>query len=419
MSLPSATAPDTVIVPSHRRLDMNAAAFIDNKFAHYQYLRDHLPVHRAKILGVKFFVCARYEDCLFVLKDDRFGRNRAKITGGRRTPVPLPQRVRFLAESMIVEDDPEHKRLRGLVQKAFAPKSLAYLEKGIVKRAHQLLDKCLLMSTRDGQVDFQKHFALPLPTGVIADMMGVPHSEMPDFQSGLTALTRGMSGFNVVRTLAWDLGKMVKLVRVLIAAKRDNPGEDILTQLIAAEEAGDRLSENELISMVFLLIIAGYETTVHLITNGLLALLDHPDALQELNASPNAMSRAVEEMLRYAGPIHGTKMNYARQSIELRGVHIPKGSAVMPLLASANRDAAIFTDPDVFDIHRDPNKHLAFSQGTHFCLGAFLARMETRLAFTSLLERCRKIELAVPRDALTVQRVPGWHRYQGLPVRMR
>ncbi len=238
---------------------------------------------------------------------------------------------------------------------------------------------------------------------------------MPKFKNGVKVLA-GLSGWTLLRALFWDLPRTDTFVRSLIARKRADPQDDILTGLIQAEEAGDRLSEDELVSMVFLLIFAGYETTVHLISNSVEALLRHPDQLARLRARPELMELAVEEILRYNGPIQGTKPGYALEDVTLHRVTIPKGSAVIPLLGAANHDPAVFEHPEVFDIARSPNKHLGFGQGIHYCLGAPLARMETRIALKNLLERSPELRLAVKGEELEVQNVPLWHRYARLPV---
>ena len=389
--------------------------FSVHKFQVYEYLRQYAPVKRAKIFNVNMFVTARYEDCLHVVKSEQFLRDRSTIMGGRKTPFPLPKNLAFLADSMIVMDDPEHRRLRALVQKAFAPKTLKTIEHSVEQYAHDLLDQCLAQDV----CNFQADYALPIPERVIAEIVGVDPVRMPEFRQGMKVLSSGFNGLSILRTLLWDLRKTVNLVKELIAYKREHPGEDVLTALIDAEEDGERLSESELISMVFLLIVAGFETTVHLITNGTLALIQHPDQQQKLRDDQALMGSAVEEMLRYVGPIQGTKLNYAREDMELRGVRIPKGSPVMPLLGSANRDERVFDNADEFDVTRGEIKHLAFSQGNHFCLGAFLARMETRIAFDVLLNRTDEINLAVPASEVEPVAMPGWHRYASLPVTLR
>jgi cytochrome P450 len=246
--------------------------------------------------------------------------------------------------------------------------------------------------------------------------MGVSQADMPKFRDSLSVLTDGMSGWNLFRTLFWDLRKAVAFSRELNARKRADPQDDILTGLIQAEEAGDKLSEDELVSMLFLLVFAGFETTVHLITNSVVTLLQHPDQLARLRAEPALMESAVEEILRFNGPIQGTKPMYALEDVTLHGVTIPKKATVLPLLGAANRDPAVFENPDVFDIARSPNRHLGFGQGIHYCLGAPLARLETRIALTNLLERNPNLRLAIAPEDLRVQTVPLWHRYEKLPV---
>lgn len=391
--------------------------FGENKFAYYAWLRENAPVHKAKIGVLPMHVVSRYEDCVTVLKDPRFVRNRTTVTGGKnRLPFPMPKSLSLLAESMIIEDDPEHRRLRGLVHKAFTPRSLQKLEARIETLTHELIDKMEQQNRADGHIELMEAYALPVPVTVIAEMMGVDAAEVPELTQYIDALTNGLSGLSIARTVAFDVPKAVKFCRGLIERKRKDPQDDILTALIEAEIEGETLSEDELISMVFLLIVAGHETTVHLITNSVLALLRHPNELERLKAEPELMETAVEEILRYYGPIHGTKPQYPTEDVTMHGVTIPKGKSVMPLLGAANRDPAVFDDPETFDITRTPNRHLGFGLGIHYCLGAPLARIETQIALKNLLERVPNLRLAVPESELSVQKLPGWHRYDNLPI---
>jgi cytochrome P450 len=409
---PKPGGPEGIYIDPAKPLNMGDAHFTNNKYEYYRYLREHMPVSKGRISVVKVNMLSRYDDCLALTKDPRFGRDKSTITGGSRMPFPVPKSVELIALSMIMEDDPKHRRLRNLVQKAFSPKALASMEGRIEGITHQLMDEALAV----GQVNLQQQYALQIPVTVIGEMVGVTAEEMPQLQKSLRVLTNGLSGWNIFRTIAWDLRQASKYMRSLIVKKRQNPADDILTALIEAEEEGDRLTEDEIVSMLFLLIIAGYETTVHLITNGVQALLTHPDELARLRQHPEHMGSAVEEILRFCGPVHGTKMNYAKEDVEIAGVVIPKGEAVIPLLGSANHDAKVFDDPETFNITRDPNRHLSFSQGNHFCLGAFLARMETKIALRTLLERSPNLRLAVPPEDLKMQSLPFWHRHDGLPV---
>lgn len=202
---------------------------------------------------------------------------------------------------------------------------------------------------------------------------------MEPFSKGLQVLASGFSGWSILRTLLWDLRATGKFMRELIARKGAEPGDDILSELLRAEEEGDRLSHDEVLSMVFLLIIAGFETTQHLIGNGMRTLLEHPDQLARLRAEPELWDSAVEEIVRHRGPVHGTKPLYPTEDVEFHGVTFRRGTATIPLIAAANHDPRVFDEPDRFDVARTPNRHLGFGFGAHFCLGAQLARMETRI----------------------------------------
>ena len=392
--------------------NLASRAFADHKVEVYARLRERAPVCHGRIAVLRVALVSRYDDCIALLKDARFVRNRTTATGGSRLPLPMGRSVALMAQSMIVEDDPAHRRLRNLVSRAFTPRAVARLEPRIEALTQRLLDAV----EKHGCADLMAHYALPLPVTVIGELVGVSERDLPRFQHSVRAVTRGLSGWSLLRTLFWDLRRAVSFTRGLIERKRAEPGDDLLTGLIQAEEAGDRLSEDELVSMVFLLIVAGYETTVHLITNGVAALLEHPEQLARLRAEPELLDSAVEEILRYRGPVQGTKPGFPIRDVTLRGVTIRRGTPTVPLLGSANRDPAAFPEPEVFDIARQPNHHLGFGHGAHVCLGAQLARLEARIALRSLLERNPNLRLAVSPEALRLGNVPLWHRYQSLPV---
>ena len=397
-------------------LDLSSKEFANNKYEYYKWLREEAPVFKGKISIIDAYVLSRYDDCVNFLKDPRFVRNRTTATGGGRMPfpmpLPIPRSTQLMSQSMITEDEPDHRRLKNLVHQAFTRHSLEKMSARIDELTNNLLDK----AEQKGTVDLKEAYALPIPVTVIQEMMGVDDEDMPKFKDGLTALKDGFSGWSLVRTMFWDMPRLSKFVRELIARKRSNPQDDILTKLIQAEDEGEKLNEDELVGMVFLMIIAGYETTVQLITNGVLVLLQHPDQLEKLRNRPELIESAVEEMLRYIGPVHGTKPAYALEDVTLHGVTIPKRSAVMPFLGAANHDPSVFENPEVFDIERFPNKHLGFGSGIHACLGAPLARMETKIALTNLIERNPNLRLAVEPSALKLQVRPGWHTYENLPV---
>ncbi|MEO1761605.1 MAG: cytochrome P450 [Cyanobacteria bacterium J06629_18] len=393
-------------------LNINSKEFTFNKYEYYKLLREKYPVCKGRVSVMDAYFLSRYDDCVKFLKDPRFVRNRTTATGGGRFPFPMPKSVSLMANSMINEDEPNHRRLRDLVHQAFTRHSLAKMEGRIEQLTNDLLDK----AESQGTIDLKQAYALPIPVTVIQEMVGVADEDMPRFYNGVKALSDGFSGLTMLRTFFWDMPRLSKFVRELIYRKRSNPQEDILTALIQAETEGQKLSEDELVAMVFLLIIAGYETTVYLILNSVLTLLQHPDQLARLRSEPELINSAVEEILRYRGPVQGTKPAYALEDVTIHGVKIPKGAAVFPLLGAANHDPDVFENPQMFDITRSPNKHLGFGSGIHTCLGAPLARMETRIAINNLIKRNPNLRLAVDASELELINMPLWHRYKNLPV---
>lgn len=396
-------------------VNIGSKHFAANKYAYYAWLRDEAPVCQGKVSVMKATFLSRYDDCVAFVQDPRFVRNRTTATGGGRFPVPLPKSVAALGQSMITEDEPEHRRLRGLVQKAFTARALSVLENRIQELTDELLDEV----EKQGRVDLKQAYGLPIPATVISEIMGISRDEVPHFQAMIRVLSKGLSGWRLLRTFTWDLRRTKDFVLDLIDRKRHKPGEDILTGLIHAEEDGEGLSEDELVAMVFLLVIAGFETTVNLITNGALTLLEHPDSLERLRAEPELWDSAVEEIVRYRGPIHSSKPQYATCDVEWHGETILKGTTVFPLYGAANHDPAAFENPESFDIERTPNKHLGFGWGPHFCLGASLARMETRITLKTLFDRNPGLRLTVPAQELRLEPAIGWHRYEALPVALR
>lgn len=397
-------------------LNLLGREFARNKYDYYRALREHSPVHKGKLAVLDVYLLSRYDDCLMMLKDPRFVRNRSRLNGktggGSKFPLPLPRIIKMMGDNMLLADGDEHRRLRGLVHQAFTPRALARLESCLETLTHELLDA---MEGR-GEVDLIPAYALPIPVAIIGEMLGVSASEMQQFKNGLTVLGGGLSRSSLIRTLLRDMPELLRLIRSLIARKRAAPEDDILTGLIQAEEDGQRLSEDELLSMVLLLITAGYETTSHLIANSVIDLLTYPAQLAWLQVEPERLGSAIEEVLRFSSPIQGTKPMYTTETITIRGVTIPRGAMVAPLLGAANRDPAVFEQPDEFKIARTPNKHLGFSQGIHYCLGAPLARLETRVTLGNLLARFPELRLAVAPEALKRQHLPLWERYEQLPV---
>jgi cytochrome P450 len=397
------------------RIDINGREFQENKRAIYEWLREEAPVYRARVNIYNAFVLSRHEDCVNILKAPHVIRNRTTATGGGgRMPFPTPSSVKVLLNSMIFEDGADHRRLRDLVHRAFTPGALRKLEQRLQTITHELLDQL----PQSGVVDLKSTYARPIPVTMIAEMVGVPDVYMVRFKKNMDSLMSGLGTLRMVKLMVWDIWRTIAFLRELVDYKRRHLGDDILSALIQAESDGDRLNEDELVSMVFLLIGAGFETTVHLITNAIVTLLTHPDQLEKLRNHPELMESAVEEVLRYNGPVHGTKPNYTTVPITLHGTTIPQGGMIMPLLGAANLDPRAFTDPEVFDIERRPNQHLGFGKGIHYCLGAPLARMETKIALENLLARYPDLRLALPAEDLVVGSVPLLHTYESLPVEL-
>jgi len=397
-------------------IDLSGGDFAAQKYTHfYPRLLESAPVCSGRISLLKLQLVSRYEDCRLVLSDERFIRDRGRAKGKPSAgplPFPLPKSVAALAGSMIYADDPEHRRLRNLVNKAFTAQAVSGLEVAVEERSRGLLEGL----SEERTVDLLPTYARSVPTRVIADMMGLELEDVGHFEQGMRVLSEGLSGVAILRTLLWDLRKTATFVRGVIARKRRSPGDDILTALIEAEDQGDRLSEDELLAMVFLLMIAGFETTQHLIGNGVRVLLEHPDQVDRMRSEPQLWGSAVEEIVRFRGPVHGTKPQYATEDVEISGHRIERGTPVMPLLGAANLDPRFFEAPELFDVARSPNHHLGFGFGAHFCLGKQLALMEARVSLRNLFERFPNMALAVPSDELEIVNVPGWHRHRSMPV---
>ena len=289
-------------------------------------------------------------------------------------------------------DEPDHRRLRTLVSKAFTPRYMESLRPRVQEIADELLDRV----QAQGEMDLVKDYAYPLPINVICDMLGVPQADRAQIHIWSAAIAHGLGLGRQEPEVAEHLRAFGEYIVQLVADKRQHPADDLISQLIAIEEEGDRLIEAELLSMIKLLIFAGHETTSNLIATGTFALLDHPEQLEKLKADLSLVPAAVEELLRFNGPATIAGPRFATEDIELGGQQIKKGDIVIPVLKSANRDENQFTQSEELDITRAINRHLAFGQGIHMCLGAPLARVEADIAFTTLLKRMPNLRLQRP-----------------------
>ncbi|UOQ86481.1 cytochrome P450 family protein [Gracilibacillus salinarum] len=318
----------------------------------------------------------------------------------------------FLSNSLNALDEPDHRRLRRLVSRAFTPKYMESLRPSVQKIADDLLDQV----QDKGEMDIVVDYAYKLPINVISNMIGVPESDREQIYHWSEVIASGLGVGSVNEDVVKSLEAFGDYFKQLIDEKRYQPGEDLISELIAIEEEGDKLTEKELLSMVQLLIFAGHETTSNLISTGTLMLLDHPEQLKLLKDDPDLVPNAVEELLRYHGPSTTAGPRYARKDTELGGQQIKKGDILFPLLKSANRDEQVFSDSEDLDVSRDLKRHLAFGQGVHMCLGAPLARIEGDIAFTTLLKRMPDIKLSIPREQVQWQFKLAAQGLSSLPV---
>jgi len=363
-------------------------AFIEDPYPTYHLLRSEDPVHHNP-LG--FWVLTRYDDVVAALRDPRLIKEPIAAFVAARTGAPAPAG----GLSMLDRDPPDHTRLRGLVNKAFTPRVVEKLRPDI----QDVVDGLLAKVQDTHSMDLMEEFAFPIPVIVICQMLGVPVEDRERFKKWGLDIARGLDAImlppdsDVVRRSTQSRQELAEYFRQLIAQRRSSPRDDLLSGLIAAEEAGDKLSETELLATCILLLVAGHETTVNLIGNGTLALLRHPEQLRRLRDEPGLIGSAVEELLRYDGPVQRTA-RIPSEDLTIAGHTIPKGDMVLPFIGAADRDPAQFPDPDRLDLGRADNRHIAFGWGIHFCIGAPLARVEGQIAIATLVRKLPKLALA-------------------------
>lgn len=399
-----------------REVDLSDRALRADPYPTYARLRTQAPitVGEAPIFG-RVWLVTRYDDVLNGLKHPALSSDLNK----RRTRTGWPSRwapalLTTLQETMVTTDDPDHRRLRDLVHLAFSPRRVEQMTRRIEEITSGLLDR----AARKGRIDLIADVALPLPLTIISEMLGVPDDERLTFHSwsaGFLEIAAGASPLKMITQIPNGI-RLKRFFEKLIARRRTDPQDDLISALVQAEANGDCLSEREVMSMIFLLLLAGHETTVNLIGNGVLALLEYPDQMRKLREHPGLIEGAVEELLRYCNPVEHGNMRLALEDVEMAGQRIPKGSIVILLLASANRDESVFDQPDRLEIERNPNRHLGFGFGAHYCLGAQLARIEGRIAIQQLVLRFPGMRLAVPPERLRWRNTVAVRGLESLPI---
>lgn len=381
----------------------------------YKRLREGDPVHRSYLL--RGLTLTRYEDVLSVFRDGRFSADDTRREGfekevARMRRAGLLDPEESLERSMLRSDAPDHTRLRKLVSKAFTPRAVRKLEPRIEEIVTHQLDAV----AASGSADLIAQLAFPLPVIVIAELIGVPSEDGDRFKHWSTEVVKAM-GFPKIQD-ARDSRRAAKELQAyfetIAEERRREPRDDLMSGLLAAEEEGDRLTGKEVFSTLNLLLIAGNETTTNLIGNGMLALLRNPDQFERLRQDPELIDGAIEELLRYDGPVQGTT-RIAVEDVEIGGKVLPRGQNVVMLLGAANHDPARFVEPERLDIGREDNLHLGFGHGVHFCLGSNLARLEARYAIQALVQRFPNMKLAT--DAPVFRPNMILRGLESLPVR--
>jgi cytochrome P450 len=404
------TTPVKSIVP----VDVTDATFKANPFPFYAQLRAEAPVFPVKLpTKQRAWLITRYDDVLNALKDERFAKDpRNAMTPEQLKKLPwVPSMFKPLEHNMLDLDSPDHTRLRALVHKAFTPRLIEQMRDQIQALTDELLDGAEL----GGGMDLIADFALPLPLTMIGRILGVPAQDNQKFHRWTKTLISAGTNRNLL-VLIPSIMSFMGYLKKLIKERHAHPKDDLVTALVQAKDGSDQLSEDEILAMIILLLVAGHETTVNLIGSGTLALLEHPDQLAKLRSEPSLIKTAIEELVRFVCPVEMATERYAREAITIAETTIPRGELVMAVIGSANRDPNYFDNPDSLDITRTNNKHLAFGHGPHYCLGASLARLEGQIAISSLVQRMPNLRLNIALDQLRWRGTFVLRGLEALPV---
>ena len=382
-------------------INLASAQFKEDAYEIYKESRKKQPILFVNQVEIgKEWLITRYEDALPLLKDNRLKKDWTNVFSQDIKNMYLSvDNSDHLTTHMLNSDPPNHSRLRSLVQKAFTPKMIAQLDKRIERIADDLISDI----ERKGTLNLVDDYSFPLPIIVISEMLGIPKEDQAKFRIWSHAVIASPETPEEIKETEKQLSEFITYLQYLVDIKRKEPKEDLVSALILAESEGHKLSARELYSMIMLLIVAGHETTVNLITNTVLALLENPNQLQLLKDNPKLIDSAIEEGLRYYSPVEVTTARWAAEPFQIHDQTIEKGDMVVIALASANRDETVFENPEVFDITRENNRHIAFGHGSHFCLGAPLARLEAKIAITTLFNRMPELQIKGNREEIKWQ----------------
>jgi cytochrome P450 PksS len=370
------------------------------------------------MLGGAGYMLTRYEHVMLLHNDVRFSSD--PTSGGSSFLMRhLPNMFRLLTSSMVYKDDPDHARLRRLVNKAFTPRMVQQMAGDIDRIVRELLDKVAARGTET--VDLVADVAVPLPLSVISRMLGVGDEDRDEFHVLTERFVMRLGGGSAADALrAVPVArKLYRVLERLAAQRRAVPDDGLISGLLSASDEGDSLDGDEVIAMIFLLMLAGHDTTSNLIGNSVVALIENPEQAERLGSDVAVLPTAVEELLRYTTPVPCGAARTLLDDVEIDGTTMPKGAKVLGMIISANRDETVFDRPDELDLGRDPNRHLTFAFGKHFCLGNQLARMEGQAAIGELVRRFPNMRLAVPRDSLRYKPAQPLRGFRSLPIRLQ
>lgn len=407
-----------------RRKDTQTPNVVTDPHAAYSLMREESPACPMRALdGSPLWVVGRYDNVRALLEDTRFANNPSSIALDERPNMQVnalrnlgvtEDLIPYLADTLLDADGEDHKRLRRLVTPAFSARRIRALRPRIEQLADSLMND-MDAEASEGAVDFLEHFAYPLPITAICELVGIPREDQESWLDWTHALS-----FEQHR-LGEILEPLVSYTHQLVSTRRMTPGDDLISNLISAAE-DEKLTDQELVTMVLSIVIAGHDTTANFLANSMWALLSNPDQFRLLQERPHLLPEAVQELLRWCGPVLVSRVRYATTDIDAGWSTFRAGDPVMAALSAGNHDPRKFVDPDKFDIERKNERnreaHLSFGGGPHYCLGGMLARLEAEVALERIISRWPTLELALPAEQLKWQPVSGMRKLEHLPLRL-